>query len=266
MPSQTTFMIQPIISFRKESYRSFRARCKKTNTSQSQENLPCLVSSVPLTVLETKLWGACLCPKALGCQLATFSNSFYPGKPHSFGLLTMMEKKLIQTSKASSIKNEAEPLSLAQTFRHTFFCSLSNDHPATHAGDRTHHVRCSSQHFPNQSSMGWSKDICRIGIQMLFLNGFEEIKSFHLLADFLHLRQLVKSTHIYHCKKQVCCTQGLKTKKYLLCRDTSCIWTKQTELPHASTAKKKKKTYGCHFSWAEATSRASDRLVRWLHF
>lgn len=26
--------------------------------------------------------------------------------------------------------------------------------------------------------------------------------------------------------------------------------------------REKKKTYGCPFSWAEATSRASDRLIR----
>lgn len=48
MPSQITLMVHPTISFRQQSYRSFRARCKKTSTGQSQENLPYPVSSVPL--------------------------------------------------------------------------------------------------------------------------------------------------------------------------------------------------------------------------
>ena len=97
-------MVHPTISFRQQSYRSFRARRKKTNSGQSQENLPHPVSSVPLTLLETELLRGCLCPTAPGCQLVTFSNSFYPGRPHSFGLLTGMQKRLMQTSKASSIK------------------------------------------------------------------------------------------------------------------------------------------------------------------
>lgn len=81
MPSQITPTVHPTISFRQPSYRSFRARLKKTNTGQSQENLPHPVSSIPLTLLETKLLGGCLCPKAPGCQLVTLSSSFYPGRP-----------------------------------------------------------------------------------------------------------------------------------------------------------------------------------------
>lgn len=149
MPSQITLTVHPTISFRQQSYRSFRARLEKTNTGQSQENLPHPVSSVPLTLLETKLLGGCLCPKAPGCQLVTLSSSFYPGRPHSFGLFTGVQKRLVQTSKASSVKNEAEPLSLPQTFRHASFCSLSDEHPATHARDKTHRAGCSPQHFPN---------------------------------------------------------------------------------------------------------------------
>lgn len=89
--------------------------------------------------------------------------------------------------------------------------------------------------------MGWSKNICRIGIQLLFLNGFEEIKSLHLLADFLHLRQLVKSTHIYHCKKQVCCTQGLKTKNIYYV-ETLALYeqNKLNSLMHQQPRKRKK--------------------------
>lgn len=66
-------------------------------------------------------------------------------------------------------------------------------------------------------------------IQLLFLNGFSEIKTLHLLADFLHLSQLVKKTFLtVGCRKQVCCTQGLeKGKKYLL--QSACIWGKQTD-------------------------------------
>lgn len=90
MPSQIILMVHPTISFRQQRYRSFRARRKKTNAGQSQENLPHPASSVRLTLLETKLLGGCLYPKAPGCQLGTFSNSFYPGRPRPFGLLTRM--------------------------------------------------------------------------------------------------------------------------------------------------------------------------------
>lgn len=106
MPSQIILTVHPTISFRLQGYRSFRARLKKTNAGQLQENLPHPVSSVPLTLLETKLLGECLCPKAPGCQLVTLSSSFHPGRPHSFGLLIRVQKRLMQTSKASSIKTK----------------------------------------------------------------------------------------------------------------------------------------------------------------
>lgn len=64
MPSQITLTVHPTISFRQQSYRSFRARLKKTNAGQSQENLPHPISSVPFTLLETKLLGGWLMPQS----------------------------------------------------------------------------------------------------------------------------------------------------------------------------------------------------------
>jgi len=104
IPSQIMLTVHPTISFRQQSYRSFRARLKKTNSDQSQENLPHPLSSGPLTLLETKLLAGRLCPKAPGRQLVTLSSSFCPGRTHSFGLLTGVQKRLMQTSKASSMK------------------------------------------------------------------------------------------------------------------------------------------------------------------
>lgn len=143
MPSQITLMVHPTISFRQQSYRSFRARLRKTNSGQLEANLPHPASSLPLTLLETKLLGGCLCPKAQGCQW----------KPRSFGLLTRVQKRLAQTSKASSIKTKLSHFLCPRCLGtlHSAASAMSTQ-PLTHMTKLT---VLGAHHSTSQTSQAW---------------------------------------------------------------------------------------------------------------
>lgn len=156
-----------------------------------------------------------------------FSNNFCCRKPRLFGLLTKAPVNF------HSFLFFLIKIKLRHFLRHTCWGmlhsvgSVMSTQPLTHMAELT--LSGAHQRSTNQSSVGWNKDVCRIEIKLLILNGFGEIKLLHLLTDFLHLSTISQMTCITvkktkNKKTQVCCSwESEKDKKHLLCTQTACI-------------------------------------------